>query len=328
MNQYGVAALVKDTPSRLVPCASLTGKEESSGTADCALSWIIREALYRLNQSWRTTWVATLILAAIAACPSAYAAAAAEDVADHAVALSIDWDGMTLAIEGEVSSTANEEKLQQLASAYFADATRQFELHRSVELPPGWSLVTELALRAVAETRSSTTRISGAGIKVDGFTDNFAAWQKQADFLGRYLLPGMGTEFAVGAVAPEEDPLAVCRTLISNITAANTINFSHGSDRLSPSAYPMLDEVVQIAADCPNSIISITGHTDSSGDENLNLALSEARAQAVVAYIVSRGIPQDRTRAKGAGSSVPLNDEVGSRSRSRNRRIDITLEDS
>lgn len=202
-----------------------------------------------------------------------------------------------------------------------------FDVHQSTQLPPGWSLVTELALRAVAETRSSSTRITPAIVSVDGLTDDFSAWEASASFLSRHLLSEMRAEFAVSSVAPAEDPLAVCRSLFSRVLAAGSVNFAHSSDTLSPSAYPLLDELVQIAADCPDSIIHITGHTDSSGDERLNLALSEARAKAVVDYIVSRGIAKNRTRATGAGSSLPLNDETSSRSRSRNRRIEITLED-
>jgi len=55
MIQYGVAALVKDTPSQVVFCAIPTGKLENRATADCALSWIIRVALNPSNLPCWTT---------------------------------------------------------------------------------------------------------------------------------------------------------------------------------------------------------------------------------------------------------------------------------
>ena len=68
----------------------------------------------------------------------------------------------------------------------------------------------------------------------------------------------------------------------------------------------MLDEVAEALRPCLGSIIAITGHTDKSGTEPGNLALSMDRARAVREALVSRGIPRDGLRASGVGSSQPV----------------------
>ena len=83
----------------------------------------------------------------------------------------------------------------------------------------------------------------------------------------------------------------------------------------------MLDELVQVATDCPGGRIEITGHTDASGHETGNIALSQARAEAVASYFVAAGIPPERLLAAGAGSSEPIVQGDDARARRLNRRI-------
>lgn len=114
-----------------------------------------------------------------------------------------------------------------------------------------------------------------------------------------------------------------CLTLLVAVSSQRPIEFAHASDRLKSSAFSLLDGLAETAADCPATSISITGHTDSSGDERSNLILSKARAQSVVAYLVARGIAADRLRPFGAGSSLPLVEESSVLARARNRRIEF-----
>ena len=88
----------------------------------------------------------------------------------------------------------------------------------------------------------------------------------------------------------------------------------------------MLDEIVQIASDCPATTMTITGHTDASGEESANLRLSEARARAVADYLIARGISVERITVSGAGSSVPLLPGRDAHARRTNRRIDFRFQ--
>ena len=73
------------------------------------------------------------------------------------------------------------------------------------------------------------------------------------------------------------------------------------------------------------SIVNIVGHTDSVGSASHNLALSHARANAVLQTLISRGVSAGRLRAFGRGESQPLTSNKTRFSRAMNRRIEAEL---
>ncbi len=97
-----------------------------------------------------------------------------------------------------------------------------------------------------------------------------------------------------------------CQDDVNALLRARTIRFEEGSSGIDPASGELLDEVAAALRPCLGSIISITGHTDNSGPEPGNLALSRERALAVQAALVTRGIPGDGLRARGVGSRQPV----------------------
>jgi len=116
-----------------------------------------------------------------------------------------------------------------------------------------------------------------------------------------------------------------CNALFSAALNERSVEFRHSSSTLSTSNWALLDELVQIAADCPNAKILITGHTDSTGPEIANIALSKERADAVANHMSVRGILAGRITVAGVGSSQPLSSEDSRLARGQNRRIEIRI---
>ena len=98
----------------------------------------------------------------------------------------------------------------------------------------------------------------------------------------------------------------LCEEMMSRVVQHAELNFEKSSDTIGTSARSLLDEIVEIAFDCPSLMISVTGHTDNTGNEASNRALSKARAESVVAYLSERGIDPGRLSAAGAGSDTPI----------------------
>jgi peptidoglycan-associated lipoprotein len=88
------------------------------------------------------------------------------------------------------------------------------------------------------------------------------------------------------------------------ITVEN-IFFDFDSHVLRPESMVSLDKLVETLNDNPNITIELSSHTDSRGNDEYNMNLSQARAQAVVDYLISKGIADDRLVAKGYGESKP-----------------------
>ena len=76
----------------------------------------------------------------------------------------------------------------------------------------------------------------------------------------------------------------------------------------------------------PNSVVTVVGHTDSTGDAGYNQRLSEQRASSVVAILRSGGVAPGRLRAVGAGEDRPIATNQTAEGRALNRRVDITIQ--
>ena len=130
-----------------------------------------------------------------------------------------------------------------------------------------------------------------------------------------------GTAMAESAaVAP--DPLH-CQEDVEALLRARTLRFEESSARIDRASRELVDEVAAALRPCLGSIIAITGHTDSSGPEAGNIALSRERAEAVRDALAARGIPADGLRARGLGSRDPI--EGLPPSDPANRRIEFSV---
>ncbi|HXO74786.1 MAG TPA: OmpA family protein, partial [Puia sp.] len=103
------------------------------------------------------------------------------------------------------------------------------------------------------------------------------------------------------------------------------IFFDPNKYELKPESQTELDQVVQLLKDNPTLHIQINGHTDNSGKTTDNKTLSENRARAVTAYLITKGIAQTRLAFKGFGDTVPVADNATQEGRAQNRRTELKV---
>ena len=75
----------------------------------------------------------------------------------------------------------------------------------------------------------------------------------------------------------------------------------------------------------PGLTIRVEGHTSNAGDDDANMKLSQDRADAVKAYLVSKGISADRITAEGFGETMPIADNNTASGRAKNTRVEIKM---
>ncbi|KLI64024.1 membrane protein [Aurantiacibacter marinus] len=97
-----------------------------------------------------------------------------------------------------------------------------------------------------------------------------------------------------------------CQEDVQALLRARTIRFEESSSRMDIGSSALIDEVAAALRPCLGAIIRITGHTDNSGPEPINIELSTERANAVRSALVRRGIPADGLRTAGVGSQRPV----------------------
>lgn len=105
----------------------------------------------------------------------------------------------------------------------------------------------------------------------------------------------------------------------------NNIFFETGKSVLLPESFTELDKVVDFLNQGTVSQIEISGHTDNEGSDATNEKLSQSRAQAVVDYLVSKGISADMLKAVGYGESKPIDTNQTPEGRSKNRRVEFLV---
>jgi len=107
--------------------------------------------------------------------------------------------------------------------------------------------------------------------------------------------------------------------------AMRSVQFSAARSTLKRESLEILNQIADIKKRYPNHILSISGHTDSQGSAEVNLALSRRRAQAVYEYLATRGIGISEMTYEGFGSSKPISSNATLSGRQLNRRVEFIL---
>jgi OOP family OmpA-OmpF porin len=109
--------------------------------------------------------------------------------------------------------------------------------------------------------------------------------------------------------------------IIEQTVVVRAVDFEFNSTQLTAPAQRTLDEVATALLTQPELNVEVQGHTDSIGTETYNLGLSERRAVAVKAYLVSRGLSATALTAKGYGKAKPIASNETAEGRAQNRRV-------
>ena len=103
------------------------------------------------------------------------------------------------------------------------------------------------------------------------------------------------------------------------------ITFATNSADLNANFYDVLNSVSSVLAEFNQTVVEVAGHTDSTGETAYNQALSERRAQSVVAYLGTRSVLPDRMIPIGVGETRPVASNDTDVGRQQNRRVELTL---
>lgn len=112
-----------------------------------------------------------------------------------------------------------------------------------------------------------------------------------------------------------------CQRTMARLASTAAIHFESGGASPMPKSYPLLNDLAAVAYQCPATRIVIGGHTDNAGDQDANLRLSQARAEAVEQFFHLAGIRRDRIQTIAYGGSRPIAGNTTAEGRAANRRI-------
>jgi len=134
------------------------------------------------------------------------------------------------------------------------------------------------------------------------------------------LVPPPPAAAPAPAAAPVPPPVAA-----SKVTFAADAFFDFDKYVLKPEGRAKLDDLVSKIKDVNLEVIIAVGHTDWIGTKEYNQKLSVRRAEAVKAYLVSKGIEKNRIYTEGKGKTQPVADNRTAEGRAKNRRVEIEV---
>ncbi len=171
-----------------------------------------------------------------------------------------------------------------------------------------------LATAAVAQNVDNWRNASG-----DVWKNSTGLCWRDANWTPATAAPGC--DGAVAAAPKAAAPVAAA----SKVTYAADAFFDFDKSVVKPAGKAKLDDLVAKIKGINLEVIIAVGHTDSIGTDAYNQKLSVRRAEAVKAYLVSKGIEKNRVYTEGKGEKQPVADNKTGAGRSKNRRVEIEV---
>ena len=235
--------------------------------------------------------------------------------------------GTGVVLSGDVASAVIHQQILDTVHRKFGAVAVADHLAFASGAPDGFTAASEAALQALSRLTGGRATVVDGAVTVSGYTYYPAAVGKIAEELESGLPSGF--KVAADTVASREADQTVtanqCRDLMQGVLKAGGIGFEGGKSELTEDSEGILDRVSAVIARCPEAGVEVGAHSDSGGSATHNRDLTQARADAIVEYLVTAGIKRERLTAVGYGESKPVADNTTAAGKAANRRIEFTF---
>ncbi|MGP5537274.1 OmpA family protein [Psychrobacter glacincola] len=275
------------------------------------------KVLSRMTKPKRTNHAKNLLLAAAITLPMS-AVVFAEHNDTH---VTNNSQNVPVVIKGVVATSSDKQQLLDKLKAQYPDkpVRDEIEVRSNISIPTNWQqIATTIIDSDISNIRQGRIDIHGTTISLHGKVSSLEQKQAIQNRIHSRLTDLYQLENQLVVVEGEQ-------RLIDETLGNRIVEFESGSTNLTPMGLGILDDMAGVLQRVGDKPVLITGHTDNVGNSTANLALSNKRAEAVKQYLIGRNINASRLSTTGKGDSDPIASNDNEEGRTRNRRIEFTL---
>ena len=275
------------------------------------------KVLSRMTKPKRTNHAKNLLLAAAITLPMS-AVVFAEHNDTH---VTNNSQNVPVVIKGVVATSSDKQQLLDKLKAQYPDkpVRDEIEVRSNISIPTNWQqIATTIIDSDISNIRQGRIDIHGTTISLHGKVSSLEQKQAIQNRIHSRLTDLYQLENQLVVVEGEQ-------RLIDETLGNRIVEFESGSTNLTPMGLGILDDMAGVLQRVGDKPVLITGHTDTVGNSTANLALSNKRAEAVKQYLIGRNINATRLSTTGKGDSDPIDSNDNEEGRTRNRRIEFTL---
>jgi OOP family OmpA-OmpF porin len=255
--------------------------------------------------------------------------AGADDEGPPEFIATLSPEGM-LALRGKVADERQRSAINGFAMAQFRGAQVAPAMRLDEDLPEGWAARIFAGLTALATLSNGALIVQPDFVELRGNTGLQDTRAEVSRILSAQL--GEAANFQIDVTYVEAlDPAVYiptpeeCVAGINEIIQAKKVTFEPGSADIDGEGLTAIDRIAEALENCSDVPMEIAGYTDSQGRESMNLALSQQRAESVLAALQERRVLTGNLTPKGYGEENPIADNGTEEGREANRRIEFTL---
>lgn len=233
-------------------------------------------------------------------------------------------------LRGRVPDDNTRQLADSFAKAAFGSGMVYTAARVVPDLPTDWTIRVLAGLEALSLLENGVVVVTPEQLTVRGITERSDAKMDISRLFADRL--GESRTFELDITyrepPPPEDTAPdpeVCEAAIAAIQYDNKITFEPGSATVSATSLDTLNQIAEILSGCGDLRLEIQGHTDSQGREEMNMDLSQARAQSILNELRARRVLTSTFSAMGYGETVPIADNDTEEGREANRRIEFRL---
>jgi len=245
----------------------------------------------------------------------------------------------SIVLSGYVPNAEVHQKIVADAKALFGDDKVTDNLKESKGAPTAWLETSELGLQKLKDVDYGEFAISDNDFSFKGYIGSDEAKKGLLSEFDSKLNSAYKGSYEIDAPRPKveesveenktvtiEEQIASCKNQIDELLSNEKIHFDYNKATIKQDSYKLLVNLVDIINKCPDTIVTIEGHTDSDGSAKYNKLLSQKRANAIKAYLENRGVAKERLRAVGYGESKPVASNATREGKQKNRRIEFKFQ--